>query len=218
MTTPAPTQRDYSLIGRDTQARDRERARRRRMVQDRHPAQADEGADEAHGRAGHPRHDHLARRLRRPSDARRLLPGARGGPCRSSSATACSTARDGFALARMRPRHGIQDALDERRRLSARLLHGHARADDLALEPYPPPHRHDHRRPRPGDRGACARRDLLAILPNYLRAESSVAHGRSSSCMPPGGWTPRRATFIPEMERWKVYRVARIWLAISSPP
>ena len=37
--------------------------------------------------------------------------------------------------------------------LSDRLLHGAARADCLALEPCAAPHRHDHRRPRPRDRG-----------------------------------------------------------------
>ena len=32
--------------------------------------------------------------------------------------------------------------------------------------------------------------------------------------MPPAASTPRRRRSLPEMERWKVYVVARIWLAI----
>ena len=63
---------------------------------------------------------------------------------------------DGFALARMRPRHRLQDALDERRGLPARLLHDHAQSRHLALEPYAPPHRHDHRRARSRDRRHAA--------------------------------------------------------------
>ena len=49
-------------------------------------------------------------------------------------------------LARMRPPHRLQDAMDERRGLPDRLLHDHARARDLALEPHAAPYRHDHRR------------------------------------------------------------------------
>ena len=58
-------------------------------------------------------------------------------------------------LARIEPRHGFQDRLDEQRPLRDRLVHGPARIDPLALEPHPPPQRHDHRRPRPGDRRAA---------------------------------------------------------------
>ena len=48
-------------------------------------------------------------------------------------------------------RTAFKTQMDERRGLSDRLLHDPARAGDLALEPYAPPHRHGHRRARPGD-------------------------------------------------------------------
>ena len=61
-------------------------------------------------------------------------------------------------LARVRPRHRVQDRLDEQRPLRDRVVHGHARVHGLALEPHPPPQRHDHRRPRPRDRRAASAR------------------------------------------------------------
>ena len=60
-----------------------------------------------------------------------------------------------FTLARVRPRHGVQDRLDERRRLRDRIVHDPARIDVLALEPHAPPQRHHHRRPRSGNRRAA---------------------------------------------------------------
>ena len=60
-----------------------------------------------------------------------------------------------LALARSRPRHGLQDRLDEQRALRDRFVHGLPRVGPVALEPRPAPQRHDHRRPRPGDRRAA---------------------------------------------------------------
>ena len=51
-----------------------------------------------------------------------------------------------FPLARIEPRHGLQDRLDEQRAVRDRLVHGDARGDRLALEPQSPSQRHDHRR------------------------------------------------------------------------
>ena len=76
-------------------------------------------------------------------------------------------------LARVRPSHRLQDAMDERRGLSDRLLHDHARADDLALEPYPPPHRYHHRRARSRDHHAASARRRLAAA-EHLRAQEHV--------------------------------------------
>ena len=45
----------------------------------------------------------------------------------------------GFALARIGPRHGVQDGLDEQCALRDRFLHGDARVCPLALEPRAPP-------------------------------------------------------------------------------
>ena len=53
-------------------------------------------------------------------------------------------------LARMRPWHRVQDAVEERRRLSDRVLHDGAQSDDLALEPRAASYRHHHHRARPG--------------------------------------------------------------------
>ena len=77
-----------------------------------------------------------------------------------------------FPLARSEPRHGVQDRLDEQRPVRDRLVHGHARVDRLALEPHPPSQRHDHRRPRPGDRRAAP--------PSMLQVHRSA----SSACPP----------------------------------
>ena len=87
---------------------------------------------------------------------------------------------DGFALARMRSRHRLQDALDERRGLPDRLLHDHAQSRHLALEPHAPPHRHDHRRPRSGNRrhaaaGPVARR--AQFLRHSRRLARHERHG-----------------------------------------
>ena len=140
----------------------RERAGRGRVVPHRYSAQADEGADAALRRPGDPRHHHLARRARPERRRRRLVLGhlvVRAVLLRLRRALRLDRP---IPLARMRPRHRLQDAVDERRGLSDRLLHDHAQPGDLALEPYAPPHRHDHRRPRPRDRRHAARRTSSA--------------------------------------------------------
>ncbi len=127
----------------------------------------------------------------------------------SSSSTASSTAPLGLPLARMRPRHGVQDALDERRGLPDRLLHGPAGADGLALEPQPAPHRHHHRRPRPE---IIAYRppdfvemflDLFNISGGFQELRSMVRHAF-------GRLSEEEKGFIPEMEHGKVFVTARI--------
>ena len=133
----------------------RARSRDRDLVFLPDPAQAAEGADAAEGRAGDPRHDHLVRRLRRDRRARLPRLGHLVGSPLLHRLWRPLRLILRFPLARMRPRHRLQDALDERRHLPDRLLHGAARADALALEPYAPPHRHDHRRPRSRDRRAA---------------------------------------------------------------
>ena len=57
---------------------------------------------------------------------------------------------------------GFQDPVDERCRLPDRKLHADAEPGDLAGEPRPPPHRHDHRRPRSRNRGNAPRRTCCA--------------------------------------------------------
>ena len=82
-----------------------------------------------------------------------------------------------LALARIRPRHGVQDPLDGRRALSGRLVHGAAPADRLALEPFAPSYRHDHRRPRPRDRRAPPA-DFLALALNVFNLKGGAARAR----------------------------------------
>ena len=60
-----------------------------------------------------------------------ISPGAPGGRAVLPRLRRALWRLDRLALARMRPRHRLQDALDERRRLPDRLLHDHARADDV---------------------------------------------------------------------------------------
>ena len=110
------TPRDYSLVGPDDQARGRERAGGGRVVRLPDPAQAAEGADAALRRAGDPRHDHLVRRLRRDRRARLSHLGHLVGRPLLHRLWRALRLLLRFALARMRPRHRLQDALDERRR------------------------------------------------------------------------------------------------------
>ena len=56
------------------------------------------------------------------------------------------------ALARNRPRHGVQDPLDERCAVPGGELHVPLRTPRVALEPCPSSHRHHRRRSGPGDR------------------------------------------------------------------
>ena len=77
-----------------------------------------------------------------------------------------------------------------------RLLHDPARAGDLALEPYPPPHRHGDRRPRSGDhhappagRSVALSQHLFAQERRDLLPQSVPARGRPAD----GGGNDLRA-------------------------
>lgn len=127
-----------------------------RVVSHRHSPQADEGTDEARGWPGHPRYTDLAWRPCRQRHAWRLVLGqlvVRAVLCRLWRLLRLGV---GFPLARMRPRHGVQDPVDEQCGLPDRLLHDHAQSRHLALEPYAPSHRHDHCRARSGDQRHAA--------------------------------------------------------------
>ena len=136
--------------------------RRRALVPGADHPKGPQGADEAQGRTGDPRHGDLVRRadpVRRP---RLLFLGelARGAVFSRLWRRLWLVVRQ--PMARVRPRNGVQDVLDERRRLQHRLFHDPARADDLALEPYPASHRHHHRRARSRNRRASGRPTWLA--------------------------------------------------------
>ena len=118
-----------------------------------------------------------------------------------------------LALARDRPRHGVQDRLAQRRPLPGRLVHEHEGADVLALEPCSPPHRHDHRRARPRDRGDAAARRGQAGRQRH-RAARRLGHLDQRRAPRGGRLTEEERTFIPEGERFRVYREARAWVAI----
>ena len=63
--------------------------------------------------------------------------------------------------------------------------------------------------------------DILGLLLNIFAIKSSLRTIRHLFIHALGRLTAEEETFIPEMERWKVYLVARIYLAIfaaSSPP
>ena len=86
---------------------------------------------------------------------------------------------------------------------------------DLALEPYAPPHRHGHRRPRPRDRrdaaaGPAARRAEFLRHPRCLARDVDMVRNAL------GNISAAEKTFIPETERPKAIRVARIWVAIYA--
>ena len=141
--------------GRDREAGRGERACRCQVVRHADPAQADEGADGAERRAGHPRHRDLAGPHPRLRCAGRRHLGQLVGRAGVRRLRHALWRLLRLALARSRPRHGVQDRLDGRRALPAGLVHGAAPAHRLALEPQPTPYRHDHRRPRPRDRAAA---------------------------------------------------------------
>ena len=88
----------------------------------------------------------------------------------------------GFAMARVRPRHGLQDEMEERRRLPDReLLHG-AQSRGVALEPRAPPHGHHHRRARPGNPGHAPARPAA-------HSSQSVRHRRRHAGLAAHGWS-----------------------------
>jgi hypothetical protein len=100
-------------------------------------------------------------------------------------------------LARMRPWHGLQDALDERCGLSDRLLHDHAQPGDLALEPHAPPHRYRHRRPRSRNRRHAAA-GSVASRPQLLRYARRLARDDRHGAQRAGIISAEEKTFIPE--------------------
>ena len=53
-----------------------------------------------------------------------------------------------LSLARVKPRHRLQNRLDEQCTLRSRFFHGDARIRRLALEPHPPSFGYHNRRPR----------------------------------------------------------------------
>ena len=85
----------------------------------------------------------------------------------------------------------------------------------LALEPYAPPHRHDHRRPRPGNRrhapaGPAARRAQFLRHPRCLARHERHGPQRARQHQRGG------EDLHPREEQPKAIRVARIWLAIYA--
>src|SRR5476649_2856731 len=118
-------------------------------------AQTTERTDEALGWAGDPRHRHLdcsAGYFGRLGNS--FLGDLGGGPVFPDLWSSLRFVV-GQPLARVRSWHRLQDTLDEQCRVSHRLFHDSARAYDLAMEPYAPPYRHDHRRSRSRDRRAA---------------------------------------------------------------
>ena len=121
----------------------------------------------------------------------------------------------GQPLARMRPWHRIQDPVDERRGLPDRLLHDHARAEIWRWS-----HTRHHTdtiivgrdpeiiTPRPPD--------IVALLLNVFALKNTARFFPKLFLHASGKLTAEEATFVPESERPKVYRVARIWLAIFA--
>ena len=121
-----------------------------------------------------------------------------------------------LALARGGPRHRLQDALDERRRLPDRQLHGHAQPGDVALEPCAPPHRYDHRRPRPRDRRHAAAGPRSGSILNFFGI-IDVWHSMGDLLRNAAGIvSDAEKSFIPEQEWPKAVRAARVHLAIYA--
>ena len=143
---------------RELAPRGRDRPRLGRVVPLRRAAQDDEGADAARRPAGDARHADLARRPHRDGGRRHRLLGHLVVRAVLRGLRRLLRLGQRLALARVRPRHRVQDPLDERRRLPDRELHAGAEPGELALEPRAAPHRHHHRRPRRRDRGDASAR------------------------------------------------------------
>ena len=58
--------------------------------------------------------------------------------------------------------------------------------------------------------------DILGILANVIALKSTIIAVRKMLLHSTGRLDEEEATYVPEMERWKVYLVARIWLAIHA--
>jgi fatty acid desaturase len=58
--------------------------------------------------------------------------------------------------------------------------------------------------------------DIATLLLNVFALKNAVNFFKTLAIHSTGRLTPEEETFIPEMERWKVYTVARIYLAIFA--
>ena len=121
-----------------------------------------------------------------------------------------------LALARMRARHRLQDALDERRRLPDRQLHADAQSGDLALEPCAPSHRHDHRRPRRRDRGDASAGPVAHGAGLRRHQRFPLCASRRWCATRFGNLSPDEKSYIPEMEQHKAIVAARWHVAIYA--
>ena len=154
--TAKVVQRDYSLSGPENRRAVERGLATAKWYHLADPAQAAEGVDAAQGRAGDPRHADMVRRARPVRRAWHLFLGhlvGGAGLCRLWRALWFGGQ---LPLARMQSRHGLQDPLDERCRVSDRFLLRAARAGTLEMEPCASPYGYHHRRARPRNRRAAA--------------------------------------------------------------
>ena len=194
---------DYSLTGVNCHAGHREGAGRGRLVPVRGAARNHARAAGAARRAGHPRHDSLVRADPRLGLRNVARCGAPGGPILPYAiyGVLYATTSDS-RWHEIRPRHRVQDRLDEQRALRDRLVHGHARVDasgagattattatpsssgrDPEIAVPRPPNLRAH---RPEPSSACG------VYPHlFQRSPVRTALGRIP---------PTEKTFIPESE------------------
>ena len=216
MTTAAAgkIKRDYSLVGESTRRAVETGLASAEWYHTDDPAQGDEGTDAALRRAGDPRHDHLARLAMIVSAAGGiyfwgtwwcvpffLVYGVLYGSASDSRWHECG---HGTAF----KTRWMNDVVYQ-----IASLHADAQSGHLALEPCPPSHRHDHRRPRRRDR-----RD----------APAGPAEGRADLHRPArpalfaadlfrqrlGSLNAEEKSYIPEMEQRKAIVAARWHVAI----
>ena len=92
-----------------------------------------------------------------------------------------------------------------------------AQPGDLALEPRPPPHRHDHRRPRRRDRGDAPARPAQGRPGVHRPARLPLRAADPGHATPSATSRPTRRDFIPESEWPKAVTAARWHMARSMP-
>ena len=206
--------RDYSLLGEDSRRAARVGSRNGGLVQVSYPAQKNERTDATSRWPGYQGYDYLAgvdggrRRSRVLSLVFRLVSFAIRYLWGS---LLCGV----FPVARVRSRHRLQDALDEQRCLQPRQLHGDARPDDVALEPYSPSHRYNYR--WPGREIVAMRPPVVArIVLNLFGLVEVPTEILSMFVHASGRLSDEDASYVPKSERSKIYWTARAWLLIYA--
>ena len=121
----------------------------------------------------------------------------------------------GFALARVRARHGIQDPVDERCSLSARVVSGLSPCNGRAVEPRTASYRYADRGPR-SEIAAPRPTDWLGLLLNVFAIKHVSKELPKMVSNAFGHIGAEEKTFVPESEWPKIVRDASVTLGVYA--